>query len=93
MATKPSPSLPAQARGLPPLRSGEGAAILLLLLACLTGLATLILRDNELQRPRASSTAQESWQSRGDLRQRIWELERRLLEAVPPSIEQKYGDL
>jgi len=95
MSTKPSPSLPAFASGkdLRPLRSGSGLAILLLLLGCLTGLVILIRRGEGVHRPQAGRPAQQLWQSREDLRQRIWELEQRLLEAVPASIEQKYSDL
>lgn len=95
MATKPSPSLPAvgPGGGLLPLRSGEGAAILLLLLGCLTGLTILIHRGDDVPRPQAGSAAQHPRQSPEALRQRIGELEQRLLDTVPRSIEQKYGDL
>ncbi|MCP9894200.1 hypothetical protein KBZ20_10495 [Vulcanococcus limneticus Candia 3F8] len=95
MATDPSPSPPPLAceRDLPALRHVDGAAILLLLLGCLTGLVLLIRRGDEVPRPQATAPAQQPWDSREDLRQRIGELEQRLLDTVPRSIEQKYGDL
>ena len=90
-----SPPFPPVAPGgaLPSLRSVHGAAVLLLLLGCLTGLAILIRGGDEPPRPQVDARTQELWQRRETLKQRIWELEQRLLDGVPRSIEQNYSDL
>lgn len=95
MATDPSPSHPpvAGARDLSALRPVDGAAVLLLLLGCLTGLVLLVRRGDAVPGPQVTTPAHQPWDSHADLRQRIKELEQRLLDTVPRSIEQKYGDL
>ena len=60
------------------------AAVALLGLGCLTGTVVLLVQGS-VRGPGATSA--ESL-----LRQRVQELEQRLLEQVPPAIEQKYRD-
>lgn len=62
----------------------DTAAVALLALGCVTGTVVLILQGR-IGGPGASPAQQV-------LQQRVRELEQRLLEQVPPSIEQKYHD-
>ncbi|MCS5691194.1 hypothetical protein NZK33_04235 [Cyanobium sp. FGCU-6] len=62
----------------------DAAAVALLGLGCLTGTVVLLVQGS-VRGPGATSA--ESL-----LRQRVQELEQRLLEQVPPAIEQKYRD-
>ena len=59
-------------------------AVAMLAAGCISGLSVLILRSLSTE-PQASSGS--------EMRQRIHELEQRLLEQVPKSVEQRYRDL
>jgi len=82
----------AQATGASPLgrpyafdrRWFDAAAVALLGLGCLTGTGVLLVQGSV--RGTGASGAEPM------LRQRVRELEQRLLEQVPPAIEQKYRD-
>ncbi len=59
----------------------------LLVIGCLTGLAALLWREASMPAAAPKPSA-----SRQELMQRVRELEARLLEQVPRSIEQNYSD-
>ena len=59
-------------------------AVAVLAAGCIAGLSVLILR---------SPSAETHSNSGSEMRQRIHELEQRLLEQVPKSVEQRYRDL
>ena len=59
-------------------------AVAVLAAGCIAGLSVLILR---------SPSAEPQSSSGSEMRQRIHELEQRLLEQVPKSVEQRYRDL
>lgn len=66
------------------LRSIDVWAITLLVIGCGAGMLALIL-DRQSSVPSSQGSL--------ELQLRVKELERRLLEHVPPSIEQRYRDL